>query len=330
MMSRYLSIFAALCVCAPAFSETDKPEEKLTPPVWTVTDDDSVIHIVGALYVTPKNKDWRSAAITRAIDAADTVWFEVESDTEEAKQSARRVLMTDGFISSEKTLSGILGKRDAAKLEEIADDVGLPLTVIDRMKPWHAYLVLAIQLFADQGFEPGGVENSLMQEARTRGRQMRYLETVEDQLGVFKSMTDKTATDTLRYLLNSWDEQRRAFPLLVGSWGDGHIEDLDAFQNAPMRKGAPGAYELLVKNRSKAWAEEIEAALSGEGDVLFVIAAGNLAGPGSVIDLLAQRNIEAIRVVEPASDSDGEEDAVSDASAEEETDDPIAELLNDF
>ena len=141
----------------------------------------------------------------------------------------------------------------------------------------------------------------------------------------------------LRYLLNSGEEQRRAFPLLVGSWGDGHIDDIDAFQNAPMRKGAQGAYELLVTNRNKVWADEIEAALFGDGDVLFVIAAGNLAGPGSVIDLLAARNIDVLRVVEPADEPEGATDDLEEETAseeetapEEETDDPIAELLGDF
>jgi hypothetical protein len=279
-----------------------------TPPLFRVSDSDSEFYLLGTFHILPPGLDWRSREAGSALDKAEMLWFEAEVDTPAAQQKTNQVLMTKGFLPAGQTLSKLLSAEDAALLAKIAGETDLPMEAVDPMRPWLAFLTLSVQFIANQGFDPAsGVEHILLKESRARGRDMRFLETVEQQLALFTTLSPEAEKELLILTLREWETQREDFPVLFEAWRKGDLETIDALMNEQMRLLAPDVYDMLLVRRNKAWAEEVAAAISGgRGAAVVAVGAGHLAGANSLPQLLADKGFTVERVGGPPSTAENE------------------------
>lgn len=295
----FFAAFPVAAGAAPArTADFDNPDarEPATPPMWRVSDADSEIYLLGTFHILPQNFEWRSSAVETALDAADTIWFEAEVDTAEARQKTLHILMTEGFDAAGKTLSDRLDPADATRLETIVNSLGLSMKAIEPMRPWQAFLTLSVQFIVSQGFDPNsGVETALLKEARMRGLETRFFETVEEQLGLFTNLDPEAEKHLLTITLREWDEQAADFDDLFAAWTKGDVAAIDAMMNESLRDAAPEVYEVLVTGRNAAWAKEIAAEMAGAGTALIAVGAGHLVGENSVPALLRTRGFQVER-----------------------------------
>jgi uncharacterized protein YbaP (TraB family) len=266
------------------------------PPMWRLADEDSEIWLLATFHILPPGLDWRADPLVAAADAADALWFEAEVDTPEASQRAGQILLTQGFNKPDVTLTKILEAEDAARLSNVAEELGLPMEAVDPMRPWHAFLRISVGFIVAQGFDPGsGVETVLLKEGKARGKDLKFFETIDEQLALFTSLRPDTEKDLLVLTLRDWDRQKEEFDALFEAWRAGDAESIDALMNRPMRDEAPEVYDALVEKRNVAWAEEIAAAMAGRGKILVAVGAGHLVGDGSVPALLEAKGFAVER-----------------------------------
>ncbi len=293
------SIFVALSA-APAFAQEPAPifaAETATPAMWRISDADSDYILLGTFHVLPKGFDWRSEAVNAAFAKADTVYFEIEADSPEARSTAVNVMMTEGFNKPGVTLSGMLDGAEAQALKTICAELGLPFAGVDPMRPWNAFLTLSVQFVINQGFDPGhGVDSVLLKESRARGKNIRYFETLEEQLAFFTTLAPDIEKKLLEITLRDWDQQAAAFDDLFRAWASGDVDFIDEQMNDAMRADAPEVYQRLIVERNLAWANELDAALKNESGAGFVaVGAGHLVGGAySVPALLAAKGYDVI------------------------------------
>lgn len=269
-----------------------------TPAMWRVSDDDSEFILLGTFHILPPGLNWRSDALQAAIDNADVVYFEVDADAPDAKPKTLNVLMTQGFNPQGTTLSGMLEDADAEKLKEVSQQLGLPFAAVDPMRPWQAFLTLSVQFIIKQGFQPGhGVDNVLLAETRTLGKDVRFFETIEDQLALFTTLDPATEKELLVVTLRDWDAQAAAFDDLFNAWKTGDVDFIDALMNEDMRKEAPEVFDKLIVKRNEAWADEIARVMKeGSGKGLVAVGAAHLVGDKhSVPALLKAKGFKVTR-----------------------------------
>ena len=282
---------------APSAEENDpETSRRAEPAMWRVTDEDSEIWLLGTFHILPPDLDWRSDALARVIDAAETIYFEAEVDTPDAQQRTVKTLMTEGFLPAGGTLSALLDEADAAKLKSAATEVGLPFDAIDTMRPWQAFLAMTVQYIVAKGFDPGsGVETVLLKEARLRGRDLKFFESVDEQLALFTSLDRETELNLLKFTLREWDQQETQLNALLDAWSRGDVDAIDAMMNASMLEDAPAVYDALIVRRNEAWVKEISKLLEGRGKTLIAVGAGHLVGDQSVPALLAAQGASVER-----------------------------------
>ncbi|WP_425410081.1 TraB/GumN family protein [Hyphococcus sp.] len=296
------SVAAALVLNAHTYAQTaaqpaGAPEPALqtdiaTPAMWRVSDDDSSYILLGTFHILPKGLEWRTDALASAFDEADTVYFEVEADAPDAQSLAVNTVMTQGFNKRGVTLSGMLSEAETTKLREITSELGLPFAAIDPMRPWNAFLTLSVQFIVKKGFDPGaGVDSVLLSDARAYGKDIRFFETMQEQLALFTTLEPHVEKKLLTVTIRDWDDQDAAFDELFTAWTQGDIDFIDAQMNDAMREEAPEVYQRIIVDRNKAWAEELDAALKSESGVgLVAVGAGHLVGgETSVPALLAAK-----------------------------------------
>jgi uncharacterized protein YbaP (TraB family) len=293
-----LLLFSGPALSKPSGKTDASAQKTATPPLFRVSDADSEFYLLGTFHVLPPGTDWRSRDAGLALDKADAIWFEAEVDTPAAAQKTQQILQAQGVNPKGVTLSKMLGPDDAAKLKSVADELNFSMAALDPMRPWQAFLALNVGFIMAQGFHPdSGVEPALLAEARARGKQMRFLETVEQQLDLYTSLPPAVEKKLLVETLREWDTQKAEFQSLFDAWRTGDVAALDDYMNKSMRDEAPEVYEVLVVRRNNAWADEIaKAVTTGRGKAVVAVGAGHLAGGDSLPAMLAAKGLTVERV----------------------------------
>lgn len=307
-------------------SETDALIDTATPAMWRVRDADSEYILVGTFHILPPALNWRTAPLDEAFKNADVTYFEVDANAPDAAAKTLNTVMSQGFIEPGASLAAMLDPTDAEKLRSIVRELKLPFAAVDTMRPWNAFLSLSVQFIINQGFEPGnGVDSVLLKEAKTVGKDVRYFETIEEQLSFFTGLEPKVEKDLLVITIRDWDKQAGAFDELFNAWAAGDMEFVDVQMNQDMREQAPEVYNRLIVERNAAWAEELDAAMKNEtGKGLVAVGAAHLAGEEfSVPALLAAKGYEVSRYGVEAAET------TTDAASEEATPESEPEAAND-
>ncbi len=289
-MSKLIKTAAALALCMSIAIYPAQAE----PAVWTLSDEDTTISIVGTIHYLPEDADWRAGRIGEVFDAADTVCFELDA---EARADESRVMMTRrGFFKFGDRLSEHLTNRQIRELKEKARTLRVPFTELDLMKPWLVSIVLDDIIIAETGYEDG-VEFSLYPEILESGKTLCELETLEEQLGGWIDMELDDQIDALFTKYPGTEELsaresiefgKDRLDALVEDWLEGDVVAIDEVVNTEASLSGPFHQALLV-SRNTSWVPRIEAMLEQEGNIMIAVGAAHLSGDDSVIKMLRAR-----------------------------------------
>ena len=268
-----------------------------TPAMWRVSDADSEVYLLGTFHILPPSVSWRTPALNEAFAAADRVYFEVDATAADAQSKTLGVMMSEGFLPAGETLSQMLEPADAERLKSIAEGMGMPLAAIDVMRPWQAFLSLSVQFIINKGFDPSaGVDSVLLSEARGTGKELKFFETINEQLGFFTGLSTEVEEELLTLTLRDWDAQVDGFNELFNAWATGNDTFIDESMNAQMREQTPEVFATLISQRNIAWAETLAADINANAGTTFVaVGAAHLVGEQSVQALLGEKGFSVAR-----------------------------------
>lgn len=144
--------------------------------------------LLGSIHAGSREMYPMSAAIRHAIQSADTMVFECDTASPDAQQTMTRLM------KSEQSLASRISPECYNKLERTAEKLGYPMASFEHLDPWAVTSTLTMAAAA-QEMESGsskaasafGVEN--MVRRQSGGKQVLYLETVDEQLGLMENFS---------------------------------------------------------------------------------------------------------------------------------------------
>ncbi len=303
MMTMPKSLIAALsliaaCLASAATAQqlsagvAAAPAQKLQPALWQVSDADTTIYLFGTIHLLPRGMTWLEGSLADAIGSADELVTEIPEVLDGSVQSS---LLNRAILPKGKNLRALLSAPELAKFEATLRGFNLPSDSFDSYKPWYAAVVLATVPLLRDGFAiTNGVESTLADRMRQRGRPRLGLETLDYQLGLFDSLPETTQLRYLSEVIDALPTLRRDVNEIVSEWGQGDAARLAELMNA--EEDDPEMVAVLLTNRNQIWARWIKQRLEAPGISFVAVGAGHLGGPGSVQDQLTQLGIATKRV----------------------------------
>jgi len=271
-------------------AKSDLPPQ---PPMWVVSDADSEITLYPTLHILPPEIEWKSDELTKRIEAAEEIWFEIKPGSESdpaLQQSMMQLGMAPG-----SSLSANLTDEEVATLKEAIAPMGMPFQAVDSMRPWLVSTFVSVAALMDKGFDPAaGVEQQLI--PMVQGKKIRALETAQGQLEMLASMPEETQYEMLRQTLGEMDESVEMLKELAQDWAEGDVDDLEDELLDEMKAETPEAYEAIFTARNKNWADQIEEELKGSGTDFIAVGAGHLVGEDGVPAMLRERGLKVTRL----------------------------------
>ena len=272
-------------------AKTAAVEQTTKSCLWTVNTPSNKIYLLGSLHLLKQDAYPLAAVIEKAYADSRVIIFETDLAALQAP-SAQAKLLELGVYPADQNLLEDLDENTRQQLEKKMSEIGLPVAQFSRFKPWFVALTLTTLELQRLGFNPNyGIDMYFFNKAKADGKEIGFLETAEFQINLLGNMAEEDQSNFLSQTLKDLEVVNELSGDLVGSWKKGDADKLHELLSKSF-KDYPHLHNRLLIQRNKSWVKEIEGALRKNKSVLFVVGAGHLVGPESVVDMLKKKGYQ--------------------------------------
>ena len=259
--------------------------------LWTVNTQSNKIYLLGSLHLLKPNAYPLAAAIEKAYADSRVIIFETDIAALQTP-GVQAKLLELGIYAGEQNLLQNLDGNTRQQLEKKMSEIGLPLEQFSRFKPWFVALTLTTLELQRMGYNPNyGIDVYFFNKASADSKEIGFLEPAEFQINLLGNMVEQDQSDFLSQTLNDLEVVNELAGDLVKSWKDGDADKLHELLSKSF-KDYPQLHDRLLVKRNINWVQQIEGAMRKNKNVLFVVGAGHLVGPESVVDLLMKKGYQ--------------------------------------
>ena len=278
-----LSAFWAAILEAPA--KTVAVEQNTKNCLWSIQTQFNKIYLLGSIHVLKPETYPLDPAIEKAYASSERIVFETDIGAMQDPTMQAKMLEL-GMYPAEQNLFENIARNTRQQLEKKMSALGLPLEAFSRFKPWFVALTLTTLELQRLGYNPQyGIDVYFFGKAQSGGKEIGFLEPPEYQIDLLGNMVNKDQNDFLKQTLKDLELISELAGDLVSSWKSGNADKLHELLHKSF-KDYPNLNDRLLIQRNQKWVKEVEAAMRQNKNVLFVVGAGHLVGPKSVVDLL--------------------------------------------
>ena len=280
----WLSLFAALgmTACSPA-SKTSAPVATNTL-LWRISGKNlsKPTYIFGTMHMLCADDIQLSDSLKQAIRGADKVYLELDMDDMMQVLGA----MSHMTMRNDTTLADLLTAEEYKKVKSFfQENSGLiPFTMLEKFKP----LLIESMILKETATCDNMIvmEQLVMEEARDNKKEIKGLETMDFQLGIFDRIPYKLQAEQLVKMVENagHDGDDKEMKELTEAYRQQQLDIMDDLTKKE-DMGSQNFTDLLLDNRNADWANKL-AGLMPANSLVVAVGAGHLPGEKGVLNLL--------------------------------------------
>lgn len=285
MLARAVLLF--LLCCSLAQAGTDKSRGLL----WEISQPGvPASYLFGTIHSEDPEVLRLAAPVQKAFDVSQAVVLEVLLDMEAMMSSSTAMLMMDG-----RSLKDVVGESLFLKAAAAMRERGMPEIMTEHMQPWAVAVTLSMPVP-----ETGQVlDMVLYQGALQDGKRVHGLETIQEQLDVFATMSLDDQVMLLKDAVAHFHEIDALHAELLTAWKQRDLARLVAINAGVLATGdqqfADDFQKRLIVSRNRLMVDRMQPHLK-RGSTFVAVGALHLPGEKGLLTLLEQRGY-TLRVV---------------------------------
>ena len=253
-------------------------------------------HVLGTFHTSDPRILALPAPVAQALDRAEALAVEIVLTPQDQQAMAMAAMLTDG-----RSLDQILGPKLFARSASVARPYGLGAAQLRLFKPWGLLSLFSLPPEEMQRQQRGAraLDFRLQDLAKSKGKQVMALETIDEQIGVFDSLSDAEQVSLLRSTLNELEKNPKIFEQMVRDYLARDLTTIHGMMTELSDDVDPAFQarfiERILDSRNLTMVQRAEALLR-RGKALIAVGALHLPGPRGILSLLAERGYEISRV----------------------------------
>lgn len=286
---RAIGLRLGLAVMAAAAVASVHGQEPARHFLWKVTAASGAeAYLLGSVHVLTPAFYPLDPAIDRAFQASAVLVEEVDLD-EMANPATMIGLVAKAMLPEGQTLDRVVARDTYEAIRARAESHGVPLALLQRMKPWMAAVTLTTAALTRAGFDSAlGIDKHFFDRAKAAGMPRRALETVAYQFDRLDGLGAGMQEASLKAMLADIDQQAGNIEALAAAWKGGDAATIARLLHDSF-KDEPELAERLLYERNRNWVPHVERCLTENARCFVVVGAAHLVGPQSLVDLLRER-----------------------------------------
>jgi len=293
---RFVLTLLLFCYVQTSYAESESKPSILHPKglLWKIeTPGNSTSYLYGTMHVSDSQVTSLSAPVETAFMQARHFVMEVLMNFE-----AMGYVSQVSFFNDGRTLQSVMGVDAYMQLKALFNKrIFIAEEVINNMKPWAVLMLLMVP--ADQQIQGAeALDMVLYRRASQRKLQLSGLETVQEQIGIFDSLSMQDQLWLLNRAIEDIEITDALFPKMLTAYIERDLAQLVAIQHSFMSEGSEideRFMHKLLDERNVRMAKRMRPILK-QGKAFIAIGALHLPNKGGVLDLLEQQGYKVTPV----------------------------------
>jgi uncharacterized protein YbaP (TraB family) len=261
--------------------------------LYEVRSGSNIVYLYGTIHLGKADFYPMNAEIPRAVAASSQVYLE----TDILDPAAATSMATAERYPSGVTLEKKLPPAVMTKVETVFGRYGVTRQEINGKRPWALANDLLMRKAAEMGYEPMFAPDIYLASiAQLLGKQTSGLESIDEQIQVFKGMSEDGQRAYLEDAVSSFESGRLATVLQasVDAWASGDAATMAAALQKEQDDEPAALKEItqrLLDDRNVRMAERIDSIAHSGSSAFVAVGAAHLVGRGSVVELLRKKRL---------------------------------------
>jgi len=276
--------------------EEEKVIELENSLLWKITGNglEKESYLYGTIHIIDAESFFWPENTMESFNKSNKVVFEIDLD-EMTDMGAIMGLMTKVMMKDGMTLQKLLTAEDYALVNDHFKDLGLPMFMLEKMKP------MFLTIFAEGDMDFASMQDP--SQSSTKSYEMEFyelanntekevfgLETMDDQISLFDSIPYADQAKMLVDGIKASSEPEEGVESELEMITRMYVEqDINSMVSSIEEEGSDlaGFEDLLLNDRNEKWIPLMSTYMK-ESPTFFAVGAGHLAGKKGVINLLRE------------------------------------------
>jgi uncharacterized protein YbaP (TraB family) len=257
--------------------------------LWEVRTSGTTHHLLGVVHFLKAEHYPLAPAIERTFESAEVLVVEADLPSVPAEEMAR-LAAAKLHYGRGRSLRGGVAARTYELARRKAAEFGLGEDQIESVKPLTLAMILSHLAARQVGFDENlGIDRYFLRRARADGKEVRPLETAEEQFGFIGGVAPAAQEASLLNTLTSFDKVVDTQERVNRAWATGDVGALEALLTGSASRETPEVSEVLIYGRNEAWLPRVEACLSDGRSHLVAVGAAHLVCERGLLRALGDR-----------------------------------------
>jgi len=252
--------------------------------VWKVSSGNHDVYIGGTCHILRPSDFPLPDEFAQAYEQADRLVFEIDPSQLQSPAFSQQLMAASRFENG-KTLKDVLSNEAYRALEKQAAASGLPMAILDPIKPGMAVTMLMMTELMKIGVTQEGVDLYYAKQAHQDQKPIDSLETVDFQIDLLTSLGEGMESELVLYSLKDLEQIESVFDQLITAWQQGDLESIQTLFVDDMAH-YPAIYDAMLKDRNQRWIPQIESMLEDDETEYVLVGLAHIAGPDGILQLL--------------------------------------------
>jgi uncharacterized protein YbaP (TraB family) len=260
-------------------SLANKPDENTM--LWEISGNGLKLpsYLFGTFHLLCKEDIHLSPVLKHAIKDSKEVYLELDLDDPAILMEGLLLMNMKGG----KKLKDLYTEQEFKRVANFfKDSLKTPIAFFQGMKPAFLGALLYPKMMPCNA--TASIEESIMQEAKAAGKEIKGLETMAFQASVFDSIPYEKQAEELLNTIDSMEKSRIYFGLMLNAYKNQRLDQVEEIINNP-EFGSTENQDVLLTNRNKNWVDQLKLIVKNRA-VFIAVGAGHLAGNEGLIALL--------------------------------------------
>ncbi|KPV97913.1 TraB family protein [Pseudoalteromonas sp. P1-9] len=264
----------------------------INPSLWQIEKNGVTSYLVGTVHLGDQQMAGLPSYVKSAIEKTDKLVVEVDlSKVNPIEQ--QQVMMNYMMLPAGKTLQSELSAKNYKALSSYMAKLGLGMELFQQMQPFAVMLQITLMEYQKAGYQDSfGIDKQVMNVAQRLQIPIMQLETLEQQMGMFKGFSkhnNKMIEDGLKELA----DMDKYFNRLIGNWKRGNDSALENYYRETFTGDSYSALteKVLLTDRNNNWVDQLKAPLTKQPHFIAV-GALHLYGPQGLLKLLEKEGFK--------------------------------------
>ncbi len=273
---------------ARAEADNPAPRREQFELLWSIEGESNRVYLLGSVHLLPHGSRALPEVVNAAYRTSDLIVFEsdlfligsVEYEADELAQAR---------YPAGQTIHDEISPELMAVATEKVEALGLPMTILQRYRPWFFAQTLATAQFARDGFPlDNGVDVRLYKEAVKDVKLTSGLTPPEQHLAFFAGLSPEQNENFLSSALTDLQDSRAQISRILDIYNNANLDLLETLARE-MKEQTPSLYQRLVVDRNQDWLPAIAEFRKQKGNVLVVVGALHLVGTEGLLELFREQ-----------------------------------------